>query len=129
MKPYIKKIQYIACVSAMCFAAACTFDEQLDPNNPSLSDVLKNASTDQLNSLTTGIQTGIREGVGITTTASGTLARELYLFDSDPRNITELITGPLARSAYYSTTTWTAAYSVIKTTNILIEALNNPKSY
>ena len=63
-----------------------TFDEEFDPNRPSLEGVLTDASVNQLNNLIVGIESGMRGGVAGQTTHTGTMARELYKFDADPRN-------------------------------------------
>ena len=51
-----------------------------------LGGVESNASVRQLNELAIGVESTSRDGLGVETTASGTMARELYLFDADPRN-------------------------------------------
>ena len=66
---------------------ACTFDDEVDPNRPSLQGVLSEASINQLNNLVVGVQSTMRSGLEIQTTGSGTMARELYLFDADPETL------------------------------------------
>ncbi|GAA0716585.1 hypothetical protein GCM10009430_12420 [Aquimarina litoralis] len=109
-------------------AVSCSFDEDIDPNGPSLGGVENNASLRQLNELVIGIQATSRDGHGIETTASGTLARELYLFDADPRNTGDLLGKngiQLDNNSFYSTAQFAGSYRCIKNANVLLGALDN----
>lgn len=108
--------------------ASCSFDEDTDPNGPSLGGVENNATVRQLNELTIGIESTSRDGHGIETTASGTLARELYLFDADPRNTGDLLGKngiALDNNSFYSTAQFAGSYRCIKNANVLLGALDN----
>ncbi len=110
---------------ALC-STSCSFDEQIDPNRPSLEGVLTNASQNQLNNLVVGIEATMRNGHGIRTTGSGTMARELYLFDADPRNTGDLLGAngaSLDNNSFYSTAPWAGSYRAVKNANILLESL------
>ena len=101
---------------------SCSFEEQVDPNNPSLEGVLTNASINQLNNLVVGVEATMRNGIAIQTTGSGTMARELYLFDADPRNTGDLLGkngSSLDNNSFYSTAPWAGRYRAIKNANIL----------
>jgi hypothetical protein len=119
----MKKIIYILFIGAITFG--CTIDDQVNPNAPSLNDVLSSATQTELNNLVNGILADMRSSHSLWVTSSGTLSRELYLFDADPRNTTDLIgtTGSLSNSAFYTGANWNARYRVIKNCNILLEAL------
>ncbi|RIA10903.1 RagB/SusD domain-containing protein [Flavobacteriaceae bacterium MAR_2010_72] len=107
---------------------SCTFDEQTDPNGPSVEGILTGASINQLNNLVVGVESTMRNSLGIQTTASGTAARELYLFDADPRNTANVLGkngSTLENSDFYSTAAWAGRYRAIKNANLLIEAVNN----
>jgi len=107
---------------------SCTFDEQSDPNGPSLEGALTGASINQLNNLVVGVESTMRNSLGIQTTASGTAGRELYLFDADPRNTANLLGingSTLENSDFYSTAAWAGRYRSIKNANILIQSANN----
>ena len=41
------------------FVTSCSFDEQVDPNRPSLEGVLTDASQNQLNNLVVGIESAM----------------------------------------------------------------------
>lgn len=110
------------------FLTACTIDEQLDPNNPGIDSVLDNASIVQLNNLVTGIEATTRNGFGTFVTASGTIARELYIFDADPRNTEDLLgkeDRTLDANTFYLTAPFNSRYRVVKNANLLLDALDN----
>lgn len=110
---------------------ACSFDEQVDPNRPSLAGVLTDASQNQLNNLVVGVESAMRNSLAIQTTGSGTMARELYLFDADPRNTGDLLGAngsSLDNNSFYSTAPWGGRYVSIKNANILLESLDNTTS-
>ncbi len=105
---------------------SCTFEEQFDPDNPSIEG-FENASKNQLNNLVVGVLSTMRNSLAIQTTASGTLARELYLFDADPRNTTNLLGGggsTLENGDFYSTAPWGGRYRAISNANLLISSAN-----
>tara|TARA_S200000501_G_scaffold353678_1_gene373675 strand:+ start:148 stop:1464 length:1317 start_codon:yes stop_codon:yes gene_type:complete len=115
----------------LTFALSCTFDEEFDPNRPSLEGVLTDASVNQLNNLVVGVESGMRGGVAGQTTHTGTMARELYKFDADPRNTGDLLGAngaSLDNNSFYSTSVWASKYRTIKNANILLEALDNTSS-
>ena len=129
MRKTTKTIVGIFSILAISFSIiSCSFEEQIDPNAPSLESVLENASEQQLNNIAVGTESAMRSGLGIRTTASGTMARELYLFNADPRN-TEVLLGKngstLSNGDFYATGPWSGSYKAIKNANILIVATEN----
>lgn len=129
MNNYIKNItvKVLALASVLAFTTACTFEDQVDPNRPSISGVLTNASINQLNNLVVGVESTTRNSLAIQTTGSGTMARELYLFDADPRNTANLLgkNGSTLESDFYATAPWAGRYRAVKNANILIQSVNN----
>ena len=120
-----------ALVISLALVSSCNFDEVVDPNGPSLGGVESGASKDQLNGLVVAVESTSRNGLGIETTASGTMARELYLFDADPRNTGDLLGKDgiiLDNNSFYSTAQWNGSYRCIKNANVLIGAVNNTES-
>jgi hypothetical protein len=100
----------------------------LYPNGPSVDGVLKNASKGQLNELVVAIESTSRNGLGNEVTANGTLARELYLFNAEPRNTGDLLGKDgllLDNNSFYSVGSWNGNYRCIKNINLLIEAVAN----
>lgn len=107
---------------------SCDIDDQVDPNNPSVNSVLNDADIAELNLLVTGISSQMREGLEIYVTASGSIARELYKFDADPRNTEDLLGKEgltLDNNTFYLTGWYIPFYRTIKTCNTLIEAADN----
>lgn len=110
---------------------SCDFEDQVDPNRPSLAGVLTDASQNQLNNLVVGVESAMRNSLAIQTTGSGTMARELYLFDADPRNTGDLLGAngaSLDNNSFYSTAPWGGRYRSIKNANILLQSLDNTSS-
>ena len=113
------------------FFTACELDEQIDPNAPSINSVAQNATVQQLNLLVTGIEASMRNGFGTYVTASGSVARELYIFDADPRNTEELLGKDgvsLDNNTFYLTAPFNTRYRVVKNANLLLDALDNTNS-
>ncbi|MGF1532384.1 MAG: RagB/SusD family nutrient uptake outer membrane protein [Bernardetiaceae bacterium] len=123
----MKNIHLVFLLLALALAG-CQIDEQVDPNRPSLNSVLSNASRAELNNLVIGIQAEMRSGLGTYAASTGTIARELYLFNADPRNLQDLVGldgRQLDNNTFYLTNIYNPRYRVIKNCNILFEALDN----
>ena len=107
---------------------ACEIDEQVDPNGPSINSVLNNATRTQLNLLVSGTEAAMRVGYANYVTATGIIARELYLFNADPRNTEDLLGKEnltIDANTFYLTGPYNSRYRVVKNTNILLESLDN----
>lgn len=119
----MKKILIVLALAGITFG--CEIDEQVNPNAPAVENILTGATTIDLNNLVTGVLSRMRNGYPTWVTASGTISRELYLFDADPRNTTDLIgtEGALDNNSFYTTTNWGNRYRTIKNCNILLESL------
>ncbi|MCC1484345.1 RagB/SusD family nutrient uptake outer membrane protein [Winogradskyella immobilis] len=134
MKKYIINKAYLKMLFAtvLIFSlVSCSFDDQVDPNRPSLEGVLTGASINQLNNLVVGVESTMRNGIAIQTTGSGTMGRELYLFDADPRNTNDLLGANgamLDNNSFYSTAPWAGRYRAIKNANLILDAIDNTTS-
>ena len=108
----------------LLLAGSCTIEEQINPNNPAISP---NPTKADLNNLIVGAQANMRVNYSIYVTALGTIARELYLFDADPRNTTDLIgtEGSLDNNSFYTTASWNDRYQTIKNCNLILEGTPN----
>ncbi|MEH0154758.1 RagB/SusD family nutrient uptake outer membrane protein [Limibacter armeniacum] len=105
---------------------SCTIDEAVDLNNPSVNDVLSDPTVAELNNLVVGVMASMREDVGVHVTAMGTIAREFYIFDADPRNTEDLLGKDgvsLDNNSFYSTASFASRYQVVKLANIILEAV------
>ena len=126
-----KKITVISIMIVTMFSLSCTFDDEFDPNRASLEGILTDASVNQLNNLVVGVESSMRSGVSGQTVHTGTMARELYIFDADPRNTGDLLGAngaSLDNNSFYSTSVWAGKYRAIKNANILLEAVANTSS-
>lgn len=121
----MKKISYIILCGVLTFG--CEIDEQINPNAPAVENIAEGATETDLNNLVTGVLARMRNSYPIYATATGTITRELYLFDADPRNTTDLIgtEGSLDNDSFYTTANWINRYRTIKNCNILLESLSN----
>ena len=115
-------------VSILLLLPACEFDEQFDPNGPSIGSVQNDATIAELNLLVTGIEARTRNGLSSQYYAPGTIARELYIFDADPRNTSDLLgkgDNVLDNNTFYLTGPYISFYRVVKNANLLLEAVQN----
>ena len=95
-------------------------------NSPTEEDFLKNPTKDQLNNLVTGIESAMRNNIGLYLDDVGVIGREMYRFSTgDPRYTTDLLGASDAHldpTGFYLTNTWASRYRVVKNCNLLIEA-------
>jgi len=108
--------------------SSCEFDEQVDPNNAPLNSISEDNTAIELNSIVTGIEATMREGLPLYVTSTGTIARELYLFNADPRNTADLLGkngGQLDNNVFYLNGPYNGSYRNVKNINILLNALEN----
>lgn len=127
----MKKINLLYLLGFLFFFAACEIDDQVDPNAPSINSVLSDASLTELNLLVSGTEAGIRNGFGTYVTSAGSIAREFYKFDADPRNTEDLLGKngtQLDNNTFYLTAPYNTRYRAVKNCNILLEALDNTNS-
>jgi hypothetical protein len=100
-------------------------------NGPTAENFLTDPTANDLNNLVTGIESGMRNNMGLYLDDVGTIGRENYRFSpSEPRYITDLLgadSSVLTNSNFYITNTWASRYRVVKNCNLLIEATPNAK--
>jgi hypothetical protein len=118
------KIYLLITLSVLFTTFSCEIDQPVDPNQPSLNDVLTNASIGQLNELVVGILASTSTQMGVLYDVAGIIGRDIYRFDTaDPRYVGDLMgTGNLDNSAFYSNNSYGQRYATVKTCNVLIEA-------
>ncbi|WKK86777.2 RagB/SusD family nutrient uptake outer membrane protein [Marivirga arenosa] len=124
----INNLKYILILGLSFGMLSCEFEDQVDPNNPSLQQYDQDATVNELNNLIVGIESEMRSGYPLYVTATGTIARELYLFDADPRNTEDLLGkngAVLDNNTFYLTSPYNNSYQNVKNTNILLDALDN----
>lgn len=125
------KFHFLSLFLLLIGLTACEIEERPDPNAPILDGVLMDATPVELSLLATGTEAGMREGYASYVTATGTIARELYIFDADPRNTGDLLgkkETSLDNNTFYITGPFNSRYRVVKNANILLGALDNTMS-
>lgn len=111
--------------SFLVAVSGCTIDDQINPNGPSLSGVISNASVAQLNNLAIATEATMRNGLAGGHSAVGVIGREFYVFNADPRNTEDLLGkngATLDNNTFYSTAPFAGRYLCIKNANVLIES-------
>ncbi len=90
-----------------------------NPNAPSLDSA-------SIQTLVTGVESDMRNGLRFYVEATMTLGREGYFFEpADPRFTGELLFGPIDAGGFLSQTPWTTRYRVIALCNELINRAAN----
>lgn len=102
-----------------CFAlftyAGC---DSLDVENPNAPD----PSVVSLQGLATGLEGGLRAGMGVYWRVTGIFGRELFYFEpADPRYTGELYTGPLDPGGFLLLTPWSGRYGAIGQAQVLLD--------
>lgn len=124
----IKSIASGLITFSMLFFYSCEFEDQVDPNNPNLQQYNQDATVNELNNIVVGMESGMRNGLTLYVTSTGTIARELYLFNADPRNTEDLLGkngGQLDNNVFYLNGPYNGSYTNVKNANILLNALDN----
>lgn len=90
-----KSILRYSMVALLYFNSSCSFfevDNSVDPNNPSLESIAKNASRSQIDQLAVGLQSTVRSGIYEFYFTAGTVGREVIVSAStESRYFTELL--------------------------------------
>jgi len=112
----------------LCLSGGCKKDYG-NLNNATVEDFEDNASSDKLNNLVSGTESGMRNTLALYLDDVGTIGREGYHFSlAEPRYLTDLLganDATLSNSNFYITNTWADRYRVVKNCNILIQSALN----
>jgi hypothetical protein len=102
-------------------------EEVIDPDNPTVTGVLQDASRGELQNLLTGLEARQRNTITGAITLFGGFGRELWLINTDPRSVTDVLgQGVVPYPDHFgSGTTYQTPYGAIKQANILIQAVEN----
>ena len=128
---HIKSILAATMLMAIIVAGfqSCKIDEQLDPNNPSLTGIEQNATVDELNNLATGMLSGMRIRFDTYLDGVCVIGREYYRFSgSDPRFTSDLLGkegAVLDNNTFYTVNPWADRYRVVRNGWILRHAVDN----
>lgn len=115
---------------AFAVLSSCEIDNLNNPNGASLEEVVADASISDLNSLVSGTESLMRFDIGFYYDAVGVVGREYWRFTgSDPRYTADLLgAAPLDNNTFYTTRSFAGRYRAIRSTNILLEAVENSKA-
>ncbi|GAA4312440.1 RagB/SusD family nutrient uptake outer membrane protein [Gramella aestuarii] len=106
--------------------SGCELDEIENPNAPTVSSFAEGASEGDIMLLASGLEAVMRNDLAFHYDTVSILGREYYdLSGVDPRYTGELLKGPLDNNGFLTTRAYAAWYKVVKTANILIEAVEN----
>lgn len=126
MKSIYKNI--IICIFTALSFTACEVEEFSNLNSPDLNNLLEDPSLGDIQDLIGGIQASMRVRLGTYFDDLGVIGREFYRFaSSDPRFTADLLgrqTSVLDDNTFYITGPWGARYNVVKSTNIVLEAVD-----
>lgn len=118
-------ISFIFMFAFMLFSS-CDLDEIENPNAPTVTSFAQGASAGDIQLLATGLEAIMRSDLAFHYDTVSILGREYYdLSGVDPRYTTELLKGPLDNNGFLTTRSYAAWYKVVKSANILIEAVEN----
>src|SRR5438309_2334668 len=116
-----------AIFAALLTGVGCEVKQIDDPNNPTVSSVLNDASKGQLQNLVAGLEARHRATIGGVPPVFGSFSRELWLIQTDPRSLTDLLGINVAPYPDHFGTgvTFQTPYQAIKQANVLIESVDN----
>lgn len=111
---------------AFMLFSSCELDEIENPNAPTVTSFADGASAGDIQLLATGLEAVMRNDLEFHYDTVSILGREYYdLSGVDPRFTGEIIKGPLDNNGFLTTRAYAAWYKVVKSANILIEAVEN----
>ncbi|SHF85593.1 RagB/SusD family nutrient uptake outer membrane protein [Pedobacter caeni] len=125
----MKNISTYLFFTGLITLTSCKLNEIPDPNNPSIAVVTENASSGQLQTLVTGLESRSEDYLSATTNALGTFGRDIWYFNnSDSRNIHFWLGqgGRKPDANFYGVEgLYSSPYQAIKQANILITAVQH----
>jgi len=111
---------------AFMLFSSCELNEIENPNAPTVNSFADGASAGDIQLLATGLEAIMRNDLAFHYDTESILGREYYdLSGVDPRYTGEIIKGPLDNNGFLTTRSYAAWYKVVKSANILIEAVEN----
>jgi len=111
---------------ALILFPGCELEDIENPNAPTVSSFAEGASAGDIMLLATGLEAIMRSDLEFHYDTVSILGREYYdLTSVDPRFTGELLKGPLDNNGFLTTRAYAAWYKIVKSANILIEAVEN----
>lgn len=119
---------FLTILFSLFFITSCSVDEVVDPNNPSLGSVTKDAKKPELQTLVTGLEARHRDYYDGATEMFGSFGREVWaFFASDPRFVDHWLGTGVSETYtdfFASAGTYVTPYLAVKQANVLIQAAN-----
>ncbi len=124
-----KNLCLFTLIAGLTIVTSCEVDTVVDPNNPSLASVTRNADKSQLQGLVTGLEARHRGYLTNAVQMFGTFGREVFPYFASDQRFTEDWLG-LRRTTTYpdffgAGGTYTTPFVAVKQANVLIEAAQN----
>lgn len=111
---------------AVLLFAGCELEDIENPNAPTVGSFEEGATAEDVNLLAVGLEAVMRNDLAFHYDTVSILGREYYdLTGVDPRYTGELLKGPLDNNGFLTTRAYAAWYKVVKSANVLIEAVEN----
>ncbi|MGE7774393.1 RagB/SusD family nutrient uptake outer membrane protein [Chitinophaga sp. NPDC101104] len=124
----LKIASAIALMAGFGMFTSCKNEPILNPNAPSMEDIVKNPTLSQLNSLVTGAESGMRNRMETYTDVANVFGREYYRFSgADPRWMDVLLGEDdlvPAAGGFYTSIPWDTRYNVVKNCNLLLQGVD-----
>ena len=121
----IKTILLFAAITLTC----CQLDEVSNPNAATIDSVQDGATQADIQLLAVGLEAVMRNDLEYHYDTVSILGRDYYdLTGVDPRYTGEILKGPLDNNGFLTTRSYAAWYKIIKSANILIEAVINSEA-
>lgn len=131
LKKMNQKYLYTGILLASLALQSCKNEPILNPNAPTLDELMKNPTIGELNNLVTGIEGSSRASIGLYIDVIGVLGRECYRYQSTEPRYTGALLGQasdvLGNTDFYSNTPWNARYNNVKGCNLLLEGVDKSK--
>ena len=126
-KKIMKKIaiKFVFMFAVILFSG-CELEDIENPNAPTVGSFEEGATAEDVRLLAVGLEAVMRNDLAFHYDTVSILGREYYdLTGVDPRYTGELLKGPLDNNGFLTTRAYAAWYKVVKSANILIEAVEN----
>lgn len=123
------RLNILFVVGLLFTLSSCEIDSVINPNSQNLGDFLSNPSKSDINLLVAGLEARARDTRGGFITATGTISRELYFFNSSDPTTTATLVGKggavLTGSEPQLTGVMAARYATIKSADFVLGAVES----
>ena len=125
----MKNMKRLIILTIALVLASCSLDEVVDPNQPSLDEIVGNPTLQNLNLLAQGLEARAVNSWGGFITATGSISRELYFFNASDPTTTETLIGKagavLTGSEPQLTGTMFGRYQAVKSADFILDGVES----